>query len=83
MRMEGDVMRMRPLQQGLEIKPGQTVTLAPGGYHVMFVGLKAPLKQGERIVGQLVFEKAGTVNVEYVVESIGAKSSGGGHGHGH
>jgi periplasmic copper chaperone A len=77
MKMEGHMMRMRPLAHGLEIKPGQTVKLAPGGYHVMFIGLKQPLTQGEHIKGQLTFQKAGTVDVEFVVESIGAKSSGG------
>jgi copper(I)-binding protein len=85
MRMEGTVMRMRQLPNGLEIKPQQAVKLAPGGYHVMFMGLKQPLKQGEKIKGQLVFEKAGTVDIEYVVEAIGAQSSGqeSGHGGGH
>lgn len=84
MQMEGSVMRMRPLPNGLEIKPHQAVKLAPGGYHLMFMGLKQPLKQGEKIKGQLVFEKAGTVDVEYVVEAIGAQSGGqqGGHGGG-
>ena len=77
-RLEGDVARMRHLPNGLEIKPGQTVTLAPGGYHVMFMGLKQPIKQGDKIKGQLVFEKAGTLDVEYAVEGVGAK--GGGHG---
>jgi copper(I)-binding protein len=78
-------MRMRPLPNGLEIKPHQAVKLAPGGYHLMFMGLKQPLKQGEKIKGQLVFEKAGTVDVEYVVQAIGAQSSGqqGGHGADH
>jgi copper(I)-binding protein len=76
-RTEGGVARMRPLPRGLEIKPGQSVTLAPGGYHVMFTGLKAPLKQGDKIKGQLIFEKAGTVEVEYAVEGIGAKSGEG------
>jgi copper(I)-binding protein len=78
-RLEGDVARMRHLPGGLEIKPGQSVTLAPGGYHVMFMGLKAPLKQGDKIKGQLIFQKAGTVEVEYAVEGVGAKSSGHGH----
>ncbi|MEZ5889101.1 MAG: copper chaperone PCu(A)C [Xanthobacteraceae bacterium] len=47
MRMENNVMTMRPLHGGLEINPGQTVKLAPGGYHVMFMQLKEPFKQGE------------------------------------
>jgi copper(I)-binding protein len=79
MRMEGSVMRMRALPKGLEIGPKQAVKLAPGGYHVMFMGLTQPLKQGERIKGQLAFEKAGTVEIDYVVEAIGAQG-GGQHG---
>jgi copper(I)-binding protein len=86
-RLEGDVARMRSLPKGIQIKPGQTVKLAPGGYHAMFVGLKQPLKQGERIKGQLIFEKAGTVDVVYVVEGIGHQGGEhqghGGHGGGH
>jgi copper(I)-binding protein len=76
MKMEGGMMKMRPLKDGLEIKPGQTVKLEPNGYHIMFMGLKQPLKQGETLKGQLRFQKAGTVDVEYVVEAIGATSSG-------
>ena len=85
MKMEGTMMRMRPLANGLEIKPHDAVTLAPGGYHMMFMGLKGPLKQGERVKGTLKFEKAGTINVEFVVEGVGAKRGGshGGHGDGH
>jgi copper(I)-binding protein len=76
MKMDGGVMKMRELQGGLEIKPGETVQLKPGGYHVMFMELKEPLRQGETLKGQLRFEKAGTVDVEYKVESVGAQSSG-------
>jgi copper(I)-binding protein len=63
---------MRMLPKGIEIKPGQTVKLAPGGYHLMFVGVTQPFEKGKRVKGTLQFEKAGTVNVEYVVEGIGA-----------
>jgi len=80
MTMDGGVMKMRELQGGLEIKPGQTVQLKPGGYHVMFMELKELLKQGETLKGQLRFLKAGTVDVEYKVESVGAQSPGH-HGH--
>ncbi len=76
MKMDGDVMKMRPLPNGLEIKPGETVKLEPTGYHIMFVDVKQPLKQGEMVKGQLRFEKAGTVEVEYKVEPIGAKGPG-------
>src|SRR5262249_21262250 len=56
MKMEGNVMQMREVQDGLEIKPGQKLELNPNGYHVMFTGLREPLKQGETIKGQLRFE---------------------------
>lgn len=74
MKMEGGVMKMRPVAGGLEIKPGQTVKLDPSGYHLMFTGLKEQLKQGERFKATLNFEKAGKVPVEFVVEGIGAKA---------
>ena len=72
MKMEGNVMRMRELESPLEIKPGETVTLAPGGLHLMMTGLKAPLKQGERVPLTLVFEKAGKIDVELSVVALGA-----------
>jgi periplasmic copper chaperone A len=72
MKMDGNVMRMRELESPLEIKPGETVTLAPGGMHLMMMGLKEPLKQGERVPLTLVFEKAGKIDVEMVVVAMGA-----------
>lgn len=81
MSMEGGVMKMRMLKDGLEIKPGETVALKPGGYHVMFMGLKDQLKQGGTFKGTLQFEKAGKVEVEYKIEGIAASGSGpAGHG---
>jgi copper(I)-binding protein len=79
MAMEGEVMTMKPVEGGLAIPAGGTLTLGPGGMHLMFPGLKAALKQGETVAGTLVFEKAGTVPVEFAVESIAAK--GGEHDH--
>lgn len=76
MTMEQGVMKMRPLAAGLEIKPGQTVELKPGSFHVMFMGLKEPLEKGQRVKGTLVFEKAGKIDIEYEVEAIGTTSSG-------
>ena len=76
MTMEGDVARMRPLKEGLEIKPGETVELKPGSFHVMFVGLKKPLAAGDHVNATLVFEKAGTINVEYDVLAMGATPAG-------
>jgi len=74
MKMVSGVMKMRPLAKGLEIKPGQTVELKPGSYHLMFMKLKQPFVKGTSIKGTLVFEKAGKVEVEYAVESMGASS---------
>ncbi len=75
------IARMRPVEGGLLIRPGETVELKPGGLHAMLVDLKRPLKEGETIKGTLVFEKAGTVAIEYRVAGIGAQSAGGGHHH--
>ena len=72
MKMEGGVMQMREVAGGLEIAPGQKVELKPGGYHVMFMELRQPLKQGETLKGQLRFQKAGILDVDYRVEAIGA-----------
>ena len=69
--MADGVMRMRPLKDGLELKPGETVELKSSSFHLMMVGLKQQLQQGQRIKGTLIFEKAGPVDVEYVVEGIG------------
>jgi uncharacterized protein YcnI/copper(I)-binding protein len=71
MRLEGDVMRMKPVEGGLEIKPGATVELKPGGFHLMFMDLKEPLKEGQTVKGTLIFEKAGPVQVEYTVRGMG------------
>ena len=77
MTMDNGVMRMRPIAKGIEIKPGQSVELKPGGNHVMFVGLKKPFAQGEHVKATLAFEKAGKVDVDFTVESIGAQTGGG------
>lgn len=83
MSLEGGIMKMRPLARGLEIAPGATVELRPGGFHVMFMDLKQGLKEGETVAGTLVFEKAGAIAVEYRVGPIagGSAPSGGHRGH--
>lgn len=86
MTMADGVMRMRPVTNGLEIKPGQSVELKPSSYHLMFVGLKRPLQRGEKIKGILKFEKAGSADVEFSVEPVGSSgpaSGGGDHMHMH
>lgn len=82
MALDGGIMKMRELTNGLEIKPGQKVELKPGSYHVMFMDLKQAPKQGTPIKGTLVFEKAGTVEIEYKVEPLGAKAASEHHHHG-
>ena len=77
MSMDNNVMRMRAMPKGLEIKPGETVEFKPGGYHLMFLGLKRPLVQGQHVKATLQFEKAGRVEVDFTVESIGAQAPGG------
>jgi uncharacterized protein YcnI len=72
MSLDGTVMRMAPIEGGLEIRPGETVEFKPGGYHLMFMDLKEPLTAGQTLKGTLVFEKAGTVAVEYPVRPLGA-----------
>jgi len=79
MTMDGGIMKMRPVAGGIEIKPGQTVTFTPNGYHVMFVGLKEPLKQGNHFKATLEFAKAGKVEIDFAVEGIGAMAPAGGH----
>lgn len=71
MSMANGVMTMRQLPGGLEIKPGGTVELKPGGFHIMFVNLKRQLKAGEMAKGTLNFEKGGAVAVEFKVEAMG------------
>lgn len=68
MKMEGDVMKMMELTDGVAIPAGQTVELKPRSLHVMFMDITSTPKKGDMIRGTLVFEKAGTVEVEFAVE---------------
>ena len=77
MAVNNGVMTMRPVEQGLTIEPGKTVTLAPGGYHLMMMDLKSPLKQGDKVPLTLEFEKAGKVAVTLDVQAAGAKAPSG------
>jgi periplasmic copper chaperone A len=76
MTMEGGVMKMRPVPGGLQIKPGETVTLKPGGYHVMLVGLKAPLQKGKTVEATLKVDTGATAQVEFPIAAIGAPAPG-------
>jgi copper(I)-binding protein len=76
MTMENGVMKMRPVEGGLEIKPGDTVVLKPAGLHVMFLDLKHPLESGKTVAATLQFEKAGTAQVEFNIAAMGASAPG-------
>lgn len=76
MAVKDGVMTMRALPDGLAIPAGGSVALKPGSYHIMFLNLKEPLKEGTKMDGTLTFEKAGTVAVQYQVEGVGASNSG-------
>lgn len=69
---EGGVMRMRPVA-AIEVHPGEPAVLAPGGLHIMLIGLRRDLKRGEAIRLTLTFEKAGKVEVEVPVLAAGAR----------
>ena len=71
MSMEGGVMKMRELSNGLEIPAGASVELKPGSYHVMLQNLSRQLTKGERVKASLTFEKAGKVDIEFDVEAVG------------
>jgi len=76
MTMNNGVMTMRPLEKGLTIEPGKTVKLAPGGFHLMLMDLKGPLKQGDKLPITLEFEKAGKVQISLDVQAVGAQAPG-------
>ncbi len=76
MTVKDGVMSMRPAEASIEIPAGGTVTLAPGGFHIMFVTLKEPLKEGAKLPVTLTFEKAGTIETFMHIKAIGADRPG-------
>jgi copper(I)-binding protein len=68
MSMKGDVMEMRQVES-IELPAGKKVELKPGGLHVMFIGLKEPLKLGSKVPVTLKLEKGGEVKVDFDVAS--------------
>ncbi|RYG00758.1 MAG: copper chaperone PCu(A)C [Caulobacteraceae bacterium] len=80
MAMEGDVMKMRQLKEGLEIPAGETVVLEPGGFHLMFMGLTGAIAEGDVVPVTLTFEKAGTVTVDLTAGATAADAPAHNHG---
>ena len=74
MSMDGGVMKMRQLKDGIAIPAGASIDLKPGGQHIMFIGLKKPFKQGTKIPATLKFARAGSVQVSFVVQPVGSTS---------
>ena len=66
----GDI-KMRPLPDGLRIPAETTLTLKPRGYHLLLLGLKAPLTKGESLPVTLLFDEAGSVELELVIRAPG------------
>jgi len=74
MNMENGMMHMHEVAGGLEIKPGETVTLKPGSYHLMFMDMRGSLKEGDTVEGALTFAKAGKVMVTFKVGGLADKT---------
>lgn len=68
MKMDGDIMKMRELKDGITIEPGATVMLKPGGLHIMLMGLEAPLVKDTTFKAVLNFAKAGPIEIEFDVK---------------
>lgn len=75
-RLANDMVQMDAMPDGVEIKPGSTTALTPGGIHLMWMGVKQPLKAGEWVSGTLVFKRAGILPVRFKVEAMGASEPG-------
>jgi copper(I)-binding protein len=74
---DGDVMRMREVEGGIPLPPGDTVKLQPGGLHIMLLGLNQGLAAGSSFSLTLTFENAGSVQVDVPVEAMGSMGPGG------
>lgn len=80
--MDGDVMRMRELEDGIALPAGETVELKPGGLHIMFIGLTGPFIAGESVEVTLTFASGDTQDLTLpVVERSMEMNHGAGHDH--
>ena len=80
--MEDGVMKMRPVD-GIDLNPGAMVELKPGGFHVMLLGLKAPLVEGNTFPLTLTFAKAGTLTTDVVIKGVSSMGDMPAHDHQH
>jgi periplasmic copper chaperone A len=79
--MNNGVMHMRPVPEGVTVPSKGKLVFSPDSYHLMFMGLKGPLKEGDTVAGSLTFKHAGKVEVTFHVESMGAAGPEGAHHH--
>lgn len=70
---DGDIMKMRPVEGGVEVPANGHVVLAPGGRHVMLIGLRQRLIKASTVPLTLIFERAGRVEIEAIVEAAGSR----------
>ena len=75
MRVADGIMTMRRVEDGIELPAGGSITLAPGGYHLMFMGLRDVLTEGTALPVTLMFENAGEIEVSLPVLGIGASGA--------
>ena len=73
MSMTDEVMKMRKLEDGVEIPAGETVVLKPGSFHLMFIGLAGPVSKGSKVAATLTFERAGKVTLELPAAPVGSR----------
>ena len=79
MSQEGGMMKMAQLTDGIPLPPGETVTLEPGGMHIMFIGPNQPFVEGECVALTLRFEQAGDLPVMLKIGPVGARGAPGEH----
>lgn len=77
MTRDGDVMKMRPVEGGVAVPANGHVVLAPGGRHIMLIGLHNRLAKGSAFPLTLIFERAGRVEIEAVIEAAGSRGPAG------
>jgi copper(I)-binding protein len=82
MKLEGDVMRMSEAAGGIVVPAGGSVSLEPGGLHIMFMDVRTPFREGECVAVTLHFARAGDVPVVLAIGGIAAKEPPGHAGHG-
>lgn len=80
MQREGGIMKMQEVEGGIELPPGETTVLQPGGLHVMFIRLAKPFAVGDEIKARLTFEHAAPLDIAFTVEPLRGKRSHGMHG---